>query len=71
MGSEKKIRMEQHLASIDIIFGFKNGSDEPVSLSFYDNKVNNVYKMADLEAKAKNWETILSKILVKKFEATA
>jgi len=70
-GNERKVRMELHLASIDIVFGFKNGGDKPVAVSFYDSTVNNIYEMAGLEVKAKNWETILSTVLVKKFEATA
>ena len=70
MGNEKKVRMEQHLASIKIVLGFKNSSDEPVSVSFYDNKVNNIYEMTDLEAKAKNWENILTKMLLNKFQTT-
>jgi hypothetical protein len=70
MGNEKKIRMEEHLVRIDVVFDFKNTSDEPVSVSFYDNKVNNIYEMTDLEAKAKNWGGILSKIVLKKFATT-
>ena len=70
MGNEKKVRMEQHLASIKIVLGFKNSSDEPVSISFYDNKVNNIYEMANLETKAKKWENILFKMMSNKFQTT-
>jgi hypothetical protein len=71
MGSEKKVRMEQHLTSINVMLEFKNGGDEPVSISFYDNKVNSIYEMTDLESKAKMWQTILSNIVLQKFKATA
>ena len=71
MGNDKKVKKERHLASIDIIFEFRNSGDKPVSISFYDSWVDNIYELTDLESKASYWEAILSKIAINKFGATA
>ena len=61
IGTERKAKIEPHIRSIDLKCAFKNGS-EPVSVSFYDSGVNSIYEMSELEAKAKTWEAVLSKI---------
>jgi uncharacterized membrane protein len=56
--------------SITIIylkFTFKN-SAQPISVSFYDSNVNSIYEMSELEAKAKTWETVLSKMPFKELK---
>jgi hypothetical protein len=63
-GNEKTRNTEQHLRSINLEFTFKKDRD-PVSISFYDSKVDTIYEMAELEAKTKNWEAILRKIISK------
>lgn len=70
LGTEKKNRMEKHLTSIGIQFHFTNRA-EPVSVSFFDNGFNSVYETAELEAKAKDWVAILSKMIVKEHKAIA
>ena len=70
MGTDKKAKMENHLSSIDLKFSIKR-STEPISISFYDSSVNNIYEMTELEAKAKEWETVLSKMIVKELKAIA
>ena len=70
MGTDKKAKMEKHLSSIDLKFSIKR-STEPISISFYDSSVNNIYEMTELEAKAKEWETVLSKMIVKELKAIA
>ena len=70
IGTEKKSKIETHLTSIAIRFDFVN-SAEPVSISFYDSGFNSVYEMEDLEAKAKHWVSMLSKMIVKDHKARA
>ena len=70
IGNERKAKIEPHLRSIDIKFCFKN-SQEPISVSFYDSSVNSIYEMAELETKAKTWETALSVMISKELKASA
>jgi len=70
MGDEKRVKIEQHLRCIDLKFDFKSGA-VPVSISFYDSKVNSIYEMAELEAKAKDWKIILSKMILKQLKVSA
>ena len=70
IGTEKKPKIEPHLRSIDLKFAFKNNA-EPVSVSFYDSNVNSIYEMAELEAKAKTWEAVLSKMIFKEIKVSA
>jgi hypothetical protein len=67
LGSEMKIRMENHLRSIDLKFNYKK-SVEPISFSFYNCVVNSVYEIAALESKAKDWGVLLSKMISKDIE---
>lgn len=69
-GTDKKAKMEKHLSSIDLKFSIKR-STEPILISFYNSSVNNIYEMTELEAKAKEWETVLSKMIVKELKAIA
>jgi hypothetical protein len=70
MGTDKKAKMEKHLRCIDLKFGFKRNA-QPILISFYDSSVNSIYEMGELEAKAKEWETVLSKMIVKELKAIA
>jgi hypothetical protein len=63
-GNEKKPRMERYLQSIDLKFSIKS-KPESISISFYENHVNNIYEIVDLEVRAKDWEAILSQIIPK------
>lgn len=58
---------ERQLRSILLEFTFINGR-EAVPVLFYDRNFDTIYEMAELEAKAKNWETILNKIIYKEPE---
>jgi len=69
-GNGKSADTEQHLRSINLKFTFKNGQD-PVSISFYDSNFHTIYEMAELEAKTRTWETILSKITCKEVKKEA
>ena len=70
IGNERKAKLEPHLRSIGIKFSFKN-SREPISVSIYDNCINSIYEMQELEAKAKNWEKTLSGMISKELEVRA
>ena len=70
IGTEKKAKFEPHLRSIDLKFAFKNSS-ETISVSFYDSNVNNIYAMSEMEAKAKTWEAVLSKMIFKELKVSA
>jgi hypothetical protein len=70
IGNERKGKLEPHLSSIDVNFSFKNGR-EPVSVSIYDSRVNSIYEMQELEAKAKVWEKTLSGLISKELEIRA
>jgi hypothetical protein len=70
IGTEKKNNIEKRLTSIGIRFDFMNGA-KPVSISFYESDFNSVYETAELEAKAKDWVAVLSKMIVKEQKAIA
>lgn len=69
-GNNKKADIEQQLRTIAIKFSFRHKTGF-FSLSFYDSMLHSVYEIAELEAKAKHWETILSKLILKDSKATA
>jgi len=69
-GNAKKSAIEQELQSIAVEFTFKNRPGN-FTLSFYDSKLNSVYEMAELEAKARDWQVLLSKLVSKDMEARA
>jgi hypothetical protein len=70
IGTGKKSKVENYLTSIVIQFQFIGNAD-PISVSFYDSACNSIYEMAELEAKAKDWVTVLSKMLVKEHRTLA
>jgi len=70
IGNERKANLEPHLRSIGINFSFKN-SREPFSLSIYDSCINSIYEMQELEAKAKNWEKMLARMISKELAVRA
>jgi hypothetical protein len=60
--AENKERAEPQVQDIALLFIFKNDR-EPVKISFYSMVLHNIYQMADLETKAKEWQKMLSKML--------
>jgi len=70
MGTEKKSKIEKQLRSININFDFKS-SLQPVAIPFYDSNINSIYEMAPLNAKAEDWQILLSKLLLKEHKARA
>lgn len=61
-GNEKNPRMERFLESIDLKFTIKNKS-EYISVSLYENHVNTIDQMVDLEARGRDWEAVLSQLI--------
>jgi hypothetical protein len=64
-GDLKRKRIEEFINIISLQFDFKNKSRNPVTLSFYDSDKNSVDELMPLEIKAKRWQAVLSKLLVK------
>ena len=62
-GLERK-KLADYLENIALEFEFKNGKPS-ISLPFYSAALNPIFEMGELEEKAKGWETMLSKLLVK------
>jgi hypothetical protein len=62
MGSVKKEMFENHLDKIVLEFDFID-KRLPVQITFFDPFLDHGLAMAELEQKAKNWQTILSKII--------
>jgi hypothetical protein len=58
--SQKKLH--DYLSAVAIEFKFRNNSNSFV-LDFYKPQANIMYKVADIERKARKWEALLSKIL--------
>jgi hypothetical protein len=62
-GGLKAKRVEECLKTIVLQFNFNN--DKPSSdLIFYENTVNSIYEMFELENKAKKWQIMLSKMII-------
>jgi hypothetical protein len=40
-----------------------NDDRQPIHISFFDPRTNQIFAMSELEQKANNWETILTKLL--------
>jgi hypothetical protein len=69
-GGLKAKRVEGYLRTIALQLNFNN--DKPsFDLIFYENTVNNIYEMSELENKARKWQAMLSKIIVKQAELIA
>lgn len=62
-GSLKSKRLEQLLESVVLYFELDNNKP-PIEIAFYRQLDHHVYQLKELEQKAKDWETILSKMLV-------
>ena len=60
-GALKTRRIEEFLESILLQFEYANEKDAIV-LPFYERKLNEIQDLRELEKKARNWQTILSKI---------
>jgi hypothetical protein len=61
IGTTKKERFENHIDKIVLDFDFIDNR-QPVQILFFENIMNNIFAMSELEQKAKKWETILSQI---------
>jgi hypothetical protein len=62
--------IKEYPRTIVLEFNFKN--DKPsFDLAFYENMVNNIYQMPELEEKARKWQAMLSKIIAKQVEQVA
>jgi hypothetical protein len=61
---------EKFVSSIVLLFEFKN-KKQPVQVSFYDNLLHPVAEEKIMETKAKDWETILSKMISSSEEVRA
>lgn len=53
--------LEEHLQSLLLNFSLKKRSD-PVRIVFYDHLQNDISELRSLEAKARNWKTLISKL---------
>ena len=62
-GDPGRKRPEDHLRSIALEFDFKTRK-EPVAVFFYRNGHDSIHEIAELQSRVKNWESVISKILV-------
>jgi len=69
-GTGRNKKIEKKLTSIGIRFDLNN-SKEPAFVSFYDSGCNNIYEIKELEARANNWVSLLSKMITTKQKAIA
>jgi len=60
----RKNTPEEYLKSIALEFEFTTG-EAPVMVLFYKNTTNSIYEIPELEARAKYWAAMLSKMLAK------
>lgn len=67
-GSGKRPDVDKELRFIAIEFTLKKTA-APFMLTFYDNRVNSIYEMAALDAKAKDWQQLFSKLISRPAEA--
>jgi len=56
-------RFEEFLTRIDLQFEYRD-KNEPVVLTFYDSETDEQWDLPRLERNAKNWQMILSKLVV-------
>jgi len=61
----KRNRPEDFLRSITLEFEFRTDRP-PVAAFFYRNENNSIYEIPELEARVRNWEAMLSKMLQNK-----
>lgn len=64
-GEPNKPIKENHLRSIELVFEH-NGRTAPYSVCYYHSNHNSIYEIAELEMKAKYWETMVGKIVGKR-----
>jgi hypothetical protein len=57
-------KLADYMENIALEFEFKTGRQN-VSLPFYTAALNHIFEMGELEEKAKGWEAMLSKLLIK------
>jgi hypothetical protein len=69
-GSQKNNKIEKSITAIGIRFNLKK-SNEPLFVSFYDSGFNSIYEITELETKARNWVSILSKMTMTEQKAIA
>ena len=62
IGTEKKEKFENQIDKIVLAFDF-NDNRQPIHIPFFDPRTNQIFAMSELEQRAKNWETILTKLL--------
>lgn len=62
-GDLKKKALELHLQNLLLNFSLKERSD-PVQVVFYDHIQNDISEVKYLEAKARNWKTLITKLRV-------
>jgi hypothetical protein len=55
---------EKILKEIKLVFSFLN-KREPVNILFYSNNNDSIYLMADMEAKAQEWQSAISRLIPK------
>jgi hypothetical protein len=70
VGTQRNNKTEKTLTSIGILFSLKKGID-PLYVSFYDSGCNSIYEIIELEAKAQNWVSLLSKMTTTEQKAIA
>jgi hypothetical protein len=69
-GTLKKQVMEEHLEKLVLQFELKD-KNEKIEIPFFSFGKNHIYQLAELEQKAKYWETSLSKLFTTKLKKTA
>ena len=65
VGTDKKEKIELRLRSIDLLFSYK-ASPGTFTVCFYDSYVNHEFEKNALETKARQWEMMLTKMIVSK-----
>ena len=53
---------QSQVQEISVQFTFRN-DQEPVSIVFYNHILHNIFVMAELETKAREWQVVLSKMM--------
>ena len=64
-GELKKRRIEEFLQSIRLQLEFENG-ENTIILPFYERSIDDIHNLHWLESKARNWQMMLSKMLLGK-----
>ena len=64
-GDLKKKRIEEFMQSIRLQLEFEDG-ENTIVLPFYERSIDDIQNLKSLASKARNWQTILSKVLREK-----